>query len=70
MSDVFQNIDLPPSSPPGECVPPAFGAGGTHSLSGEGGEGSIFWKTQGEQDTTLYSSYVSTLWFKAWIRKN
>jgi hypothetical protein len=24
MSCVFQNIDLPPPSPPGECVPPAF----------------------------------------------
>jgi hypothetical protein len=39
MSCVFQNIDPPPSSPPGECVvcTPAFGAGGrTHSLGGEG----------------------------------
>jgi hypothetical protein len=27
MSGVFQNIDPPPPSPPGECVPPAFGAG-------------------------------------------
>jgi hypothetical protein len=24
MSRVFQNIDPPPPSPPGECVPPAF----------------------------------------------
>jgi hypothetical protein len=24
MSLVFQNIDPPPPSPPGECVPPAF----------------------------------------------
>jgi hypothetical protein len=24
----------PTPSPPGECVPPAFGAGGTHSMGG------------------------------------
>jgi hypothetical protein len=55
MAGVFQNIDPPPPSPPGELVPPAFGAGGrTHSLVGEGGGGSI-WKTS---DTALYSTYV------------
>jgi hypothetical protein len=27
MSSVFRNIDPPTPSPPGECVPPAFGAG-------------------------------------------
>ncbi len=48
MSDVFQNVDPHPPS-----------WGGTHSLGGEGGGGSIFWKTQG---TALYSTYVSTLW--------
>jgi hypothetical protein len=65
MAGVFQNIDPPPSPPPGECVPPAFSAGGrTHSLVGEGGGGSIFWKTS---DTALYSSYVSTLWPSRWI---
>jgi hypothetical protein len=31
MSDVFQNIDPPTPSPPGECVPPALGAGGGHT---------------------------------------
>ncbi len=32
MSGVFQNIDPPPPSPPGECAlySPAFGAGGGH----------------------------------------
>jgi hypothetical protein len=30
MSGVFQNIDLPPPSQPGECVP-AFGAVGGHT---------------------------------------
>jgi hypothetical protein len=50
MAGVFQNIDPP--------WPHAFGAGGGHWLGGEGGGGSIFWKTQ---DTALYSTYVSTL---------
>jgi hypothetical protein len=61
MAGVFQNIDLPPPSPPGECVPLArlWCGGRTHSLVGEGGGGSIFWKTS---DTALYSMYVSTLW--------
>jgi hypothetical protein len=31
MAGVFQNIDPPFPSPPGECVPPAFGAGGGHT---------------------------------------
>jgi hypothetical protein len=31
MSGVFKNIDPPPPSPPGECVPPAFGAGSGHT---------------------------------------
>jgi hypothetical protein len=58
MSGVFQHIDPPTPSSPGECVPAAFGEGGrTHSLGGEGW-GSIFWKTPG---TALYSTYVSTL---------
>jgi hypothetical protein len=61
MSDVFQNIDPPPPSPPGECVPPTFGAGGGHTRWVEREGRSIFWKTQG---TALYSTYVSTLWEK------
>jgi hypothetical protein len=31
MAGVFQNIDSPPPSPPGECVPRAFGAGVGHT---------------------------------------
>jgi hypothetical protein len=58
MSGVFQNIDPPHPSPPGECVPPAFGAGEDTLARGKGGGGSIFWKTPG---TALYSTYVSTL---------
>jgi hypothetical protein len=40
MSGVFQNIDPPPTpSPPGECVPPAFGAGGGRTIWVENGWG-------------------------------
>ncbi len=59
MAGVFQNIDPPSPSPPGECVPLLRGEEWkTHSLFGEGVVGSIFWKTS---DTALYSTYVSTL---------
>jgi hypothetical protein len=48
-------------SPPGECVPPAFvGGGGTHSPGGEGGGGSIFWKTR-DIGLPSYSNNLSTL---------
>jgi len=58
MSCVFQNIDPPPPSPPGKCVPPAFVAGGEHIRRVERGVGgSIFWKTQ---DTALYSTYIES----------
>jgi hypothetical protein len=46
MSLVFQNIDPPSPSPPGECVLPPTKAGGTPSPGGEGDGGSIFWKTR------------------------
>ncbi len=61
MSLVFQNIYPPPPSPPGDCVPPAFGAGGrlTRWVEKGVGGGSVFWKTR---DTALYSTYVSALW--------
>ncbi len=39
MAGVFQNIEPPPPSPHGECVHPAFGAGGGHTSCGEGGGG-------------------------------
>jgi hypothetical protein len=39
MAGVFQNIGPPPPSPPGECVPPAFGAGGGHTRLVERGWG-------------------------------
>jgi hypothetical protein len=56
MPGVFRNIDPSPShpllSPHGECVPPAFGAGGGRSRWVERGGGSIVRKTA---DTALYS---------------
>jgi hypothetical protein len=59
MCGVFQNIDPPPLSPPGECIPPAFGAGEGHTRWVERGvAGSLFFKTP---DTALYFTYVSTL---------
>ncbi len=44
MSLVFQNIDPPPPSPPGECVPPPppTKAGVTHSPGEEGVGGQYF----------------------------
>ncbi len=51
MVGVFQNID---PSLPGECA----GGRWTHSLVGDRGGGSIFWKTS-ESDTALYSTYGS-----------
>ncbi len=45
VSGIFQNIDPPPPSPPSECVLPRTKGGGVHSPGGEGGGGSIFWKT-------------------------
>jgi hypothetical protein len=67
VSHVFQNIDPPPPSLPGKCVPPAFvwGAGGggggrTDSPGGEGGGGSILWKTR-DIGLPSYSNNLSTV---------
>jgi hypothetical protein len=59
MSLVFQNIDPPPPSPPGECVP-LLGGGRTHSPGGEGAGGSIFWKTR-DIGLPSYSNNLSTV---------
>jgi hypothetical protein len=61
MSLVFQNIDPPPRSPPGECVLPP-NKGGGYTLAGrKGRRGSIFWKTR-EIGLPSYSNNISTLY--------
>jgi hypothetical protein len=57
MSCVFQNIDPPPPSPPGECVlrvPPAFVAGGGHTRRVERGVGGQYFERRKTQLCTLY----------------
>jgi hypothetical protein len=52
MAGVFQNIDPPPPSPPGEC------GGRTHPLRGEGGGGGSILE-DARHNSVLY---VCTLW--------
>jgi hypothetical protein len=62
-SGVFRNL-APPPSPPGVGVPPPPPplVGGEDTLAGwRGGGGSIVRK---KPDTTLYSTYESTLWVR------
>ena len=60
MSCVFQNIDPPPLlHPASECVLPPQQRRGTHSLGGEGGGGSIFWKMQ-DIGLASFSNNLST----------
>jgi hypothetical protein len=58
MSLVFQNID--PQHPPLRPASVWVGRGGTHSPGGEGGGGSIFWKTR-ELGLPSYSNNLSTV---------
>jgi hypothetical protein len=60
MSRVLQNIDPHPISARRVCPPPATKAGGTHSPGGEGGGGSIFWKTR-DIGLASYSNNLSTV---------
>jgi len=60
VSDVFQNSDPPtPLSTRRVCPPPATKTGGTHSLGGEWGGGSIFWKMQ-DIGLAFFSNNLST----------
>jgi hypothetical protein len=60
MSRVFQNIDPPPPSPPGECVLPPQQRG-VHTRRAERGLGpSIFWKTR-DIGLASYSNNLSTV---------
>jgi hypothetical protein len=54
MSGVFQNIDPPTPSLPGECVRPAFGAGGGHTRWVERGEGGYYFGRRQTQLCTLH----------------
>ncbi len=56
MSCVFENIDPPRPSPPGECVPPAFVAGGGHTRQGERGVGGQYF---GRRKTQLCALPIS-----------
>jgi hypothetical protein len=60
MSCVFQNIDPSPPSPPGQCVPPAFGAGGGHTRRVERGVGVQYFGRRKTQLCTL--SISNPLW--------
>ncbi len=53
MSCVYQNIDPPPLSPPGECVPPVFVAGGGHTRWVERGVGGQYFGRRKTQLCTL-----------------
>jgi hypothetical protein len=49
MAGVFQNIEPPPLSPPGVCVPTALGAGGGHTRWVERGvRGQYFGRRQAQ----------------------
>jgi hypothetical protein len=68
MSLVFQNIDPQSPSPPGECVPPGFVAGGGHTRRAERGVGSIFWKRR-DKGLPSYSNNLSTMLKIFWVGK-
>ncbi len=53
MSLVFQNIDPPTPSPPGECVPPAYVGGGGHTRRAERGVGGQYFGRRETQDCPL-----------------
>jgi hypothetical protein len=53
MSCVFKNIDPPPLSPPSECAPPAFVAGGEHTRLAERGVGGKYFGRRKTQLCTL-----------------
>jgi hypothetical protein len=57
MAGVFQNIDPPPPSPPGECVPPALKAGGGHTRWVERWVGAQYFGRRQAQLGTLRIKY-------------
>jgi hypothetical protein len=59
MSCVFQNIDPPPPSPPGECTPRLCCGGRTHSPGGEEGGGGVGGQYFGRRKTQLFTLPIS-----------
>jgi hypothetical protein len=53
MSSVFQNIDPPSPSPPGDCVTPAYVSGGGHTRRVERGVGGQYFGRRKTQLCTL-----------------
>jgi hypothetical protein len=66
MSFVFQNIDPAPPSPPGECVPLAFVAGGGHTRWVERGVGGQYFGRRKTQLCTL--PIANPLWVRTFYR--
>jgi hypothetical protein len=67
MAGVFKNIDPPPPSPPGECVPSPLLRGEDTLAGWRRGWGvnnleCVPWTMLPLADTALHSTYVSTLW--------
>jgi hypothetical protein len=58
MALVFQNINPPSPSPPGECVPPAFVAGGGKTRRAERGMGGQCFGRREPSDYPLTVKYV------------
>jgi hypothetical protein len=58
ISLVFQNIDPPSPSPPGESVPPATKAGGVHTRRAVRGMGGQYFGRREKQDCPLTVKYV------------
>jgi hypothetical protein len=54
MSGVFQNIDPPPPSPPGECVPPCLWRRGEDTLAGWRGGGGANSLEEARHSSVLY----------------
>jgi hypothetical protein len=59
VSSLPKYLPLHPPLRPRVCPPPTTKAGGTHSPGGEGGWGSIFWKTR-DIELASYSNNFST----------
>jgi hypothetical protein len=60
MSLVFQNIDPPPPSPPGECVLPPTKAGGGYTLAGRRGGWGVNILEDERRRLPSYSNNLST----------